>query len=797
LWAGVPVKGAEVLVKNVEGATSANDSTTFYYGFNVTNNLPDGSYWGTNNNTVIYTAVANPVVEYTITYSCNGGTGTIQDQIKGAGATAVLNNGAACTFEGNTITGWNTAADGSGIDYALNGNYSEDADLNLFAVWEANAPVIEEHTYSLEYNANGGTGAPAKQSATTTDDNTEFTISTSTPTFDGHTFIGWSVSETAAAADYQPGDLITVTTATTTLYAVWEVNVPPVVEYTYTLHYNANGGTGAPVEQSMTTAANKVSFNINTATPSRSGYVFKGWSTSSSASTASYQPGGTITVTNTNTTLYAVWAQEHTYTLKYNANGGTGAPADQSITNTASSTTFTISSTKPTRSDYTFKGWSTSSSATKATYQPGDSVKITATTTLYAVWQANKHTYTLKYNANGGSGAPADQSVTNTASSATFTISSTEPTRSGYTFKGWGTSASATTAAYQPGGSITASAATTTLYAVWQVNPPVKVSGITISGTQTINLNSSSPKTTLSATVTPSNAANKSVTWSSSNNNVATVSSTGVVTGVEAGTATITAKANDGSGKSATYKITVNKKVIIIIGASQVARFGGSSYANIQSYTDSSSSNIYKRGNGTLNFVYKSGTGFAYQNGDGWTSAYNIIQKYSGSKSQTTFYVYFPMAGNDIKTYTCGQIGSTNSTIKGYATNFNNKITSARNNGYNVNGLVVSVQPLKPTQATSSYIVSNSNTSKRCSANYRSNYKYYKFNAAMKSIVEGANYANLKYVPLFRDIMDTSDDTHYTFKSGWTSYSTTDGMHWNNDTAVKYLNAMLNKNSAL
>ncbi|MCB6364787.1 Ig-like domain-containing protein [Intestinibacillus massiliensis] len=61
----------------------------------------------------------------------------------------------------------------------------------------------------------------------------------------------------------------------------------------------------------------------------------------------------------------------------------------------------------------------------------------------------------------------------------------------------------------------------------------------------------------LTATVSPSNATNKTVTWSSNDTGVATVSDSGVVKGVKAGTATITAKANDGSGKSATCKITV------------------------------------------------------------------------------------------------------------------------------------------------------------------------------------------------------------------------------------------------
>ena len=66
----------------------------------------------------------------------------------------------------------------------------------------------------------------------------------------------------------------------------------------------------------------------------------------------------------------------------------------------------------------------------------------------------------------------------------------------------------------------------------------------------------------LQATVLPSNATDKSVSWSSSNNSVAEVSSSGLVTAKSTGTATITCKANDGSGKSATCSVTVNSSII-------------------------------------------------------------------------------------------------------------------------------------------------------------------------------------------------------------------------------------------
>ena len=148
------------------------------------------------------------------------------------------------------------------------------------------------------------------------------------------------------------------------------------------------------------------------------------------------------------------------YAIKYNANGGSGAPSSQTKWKDQ---TLKLSTTKPTRTGYSFLGWSTSSTATSATYSAGGNYTANAAATLYAVWKAN--TYTVSYNANGGTGAPASQTKTY---GVNLTLSSTKPTRTNYTFKGWGTTASATTVAYAAGGTYKNNAAIT-LYAIWEL----------------------------------------------------------------------------------------------------------------------------------------------------------------------------------------------------------------------------------------------------------------------------------------------------------------------------------------
>lgn len=156
------------------------------------------------------------------------------------------------------------------------------------------------------------------------------------------------------------------------------------------------------------------------------------------------------------------------YTVSYNANGGSGAPANQTK---YYGQTLTLSTAIPTRTGYAFKGWSTSSSATSATYSAGASYTANAAVTLYAVWQVN--TYIVSYDANGGSGAPASQIKTH---GVKLVLSSTIPTRTNYNFKGWSESSTAASATYSAGGDYTANAAVK-LYAVWElayVKPRIK-----------------------------------------------------------------------------------------------------------------------------------------------------------------------------------------------------------------------------------------------------------------------------------------------------------------------------------
>ena len=213
---------------------------------------------------------------------------------------------------------------------------------------------------------------------------------------------------------------------------------------TYTISYNVNQGYGEFTSQIKTDG---LSLTLSSVKPTRTGYEFLGWSTNPNATTAEYQPGSSFSK-NENTTLYAVW-KATSYTVSYNMNGGNGSISSQTK---MYGQDLILSSTKPTRTGYEFIGWNINSSATSAQYQPNDKYTTNSSVTLYAVWKSN--TYTISYNMNGGSGSINPQIVVYGQS---VTISGVIPTRAGYQFLGWNTSANATVAQYQPGSKYTSS----------------------------------------------------------------------------------------------------------------------------------------------------------------------------------------------------------------------------------------------------------------------------------------------------------------------------------------------------
>lgn len=166
-----------------------------------------------------------------------------------------------------------------------------------------------------------------------------------------------------------------------------------------------------------------------------------------------------VTGTKSSSATSVSVAAKPSYTVSYNANGGSGAPSNQTKWY---GTDLVLSSTKPTKTGYTFKTWYKNSTTSGISYQPGATYSTNSDLALYAVWTPNA--YLVEYNANGGSGAPAPQTKTY---GTDLTLSTTKPTRTDYNFLGWATSASGGVV-YTPGATYINNSAVT-LYAVWEL----------------------------------------------------------------------------------------------------------------------------------------------------------------------------------------------------------------------------------------------------------------------------------------------------------------------------------------
>lgn len=175
------------------------------------------------------------------------------------------------------------------------------------------------------------------------------------------------------------------------------------------------------------------------------------------------------------------------YTISYNLNGGRGNIFDQTHELFETPYAVKISNTIPTKSDYVFLGWSTNSAATSAEYQPGDTIKLSVSSTvLYAVWHSNAtpqepaNGFVLKYDSNGGTDAPAAQSCSSKTAECEFNLTTQIPFRSGYSFTGWSKDPASPTGFYHPGETFKTADRETVLYAIWQkTSAPVSTGAVT------------------------------------------------------------------------------------------------------------------------------------------------------------------------------------------------------------------------------------------------------------------------------------------------------------------------------
>ena len=407
-------------------------------------------------------------VQYTYTFTffdANSGSGGGADggtepaKQNGTSITSVTLSANTLALSGYTFAGWATSNGSTSVAYADSAtiNITSNTTLNLYPVWSAD-------TYTVTYNYNGATSGNGTSSSTYLSGGTAITLPT--PVKTGYTFSGWysdsglTSSIGSAGANYLP----TGSTKSLMAYAKWSANKIDV-------SFNSQGGSSGGKAEVF------VGGELSEPTaPTRAGFTFDGWSTTSNGSVISFNPTYTVNQTN-NFTLYAIWsAVVANFTVTFNSDGGTGSMAPQ-VASTATNLTLNTF----TRTGYSFAGWNTEPFGKGTPYANGASYAFTSDTTLYATWTYSG--YVVSFDAQGGTAV--DQVLLNNGSSISLP---TQPTKSGSTFSGWSLTGSGSIISfpYTP-----ATFSDLTLYAIWS----------TAAFTVTFDSNGGTPVSSESATV--------------------------------------------------------------------------------------------------------------------------------------------------------------------------------------------------------------------------------------------------------------------------------------------------------
>ncbi|MFZ9727125.1 MAG: InlB B-repeat-containing protein, partial [Ilumatobacteraceae bacterium] len=204
----------------------------------------------------------------------------------------------------------------------------------------------------------------------------------------------------------------------------------------------------------------------NTGSLAKTGYTFGGWCTTQPAAGAACagtsQAAASTFAISSNTTLYAVWTAN---TLNVTTDEQSGDTFADTTTTTGASMN---SPGTPTRTGYTFAGWSTTSGGSAITFpythnQTGDF-------TLYALWTVTTYSVTYNGNTNGSGSVPTDSTAYSSGATVTVAGNTGSLAKTGYTFGGWCTTQPAAGAACagtsQAAASTFAISSNTTLYAV-------------------------------------------------------------------------------------------------------------------------------------------------------------------------------------------------------------------------------------------------------------------------------------------------------------------------------------------
>ena len=319
---------------------------------------------------------------YTVSFDPNGGTltgGNASYKMSvGEYYCDVIGTAPTATKSGYTFGGWYCEKYDYTLSLAAGEYFAAGENVTFKAQW-----ISDTAKYTVSYNANGGSGAPASQTKTK---GANLTLTTAVPTRNGYVFAGWATSPNGAVA-YSVADTYK-TDASTTLYAVWCANPAGGVRSFIITADSLNIRNLATTSGSTVLASVPKGTLINATQYYQNGAIVPSVTTYESG-TWGYVTYGNVTGWMSLSPSYSSEAFGIFYNL---TNGGNGTISNQIKTK---GDAFTLDSTVPVRAGYTFAGWSVDPNATVPTYKAGAVYEANEYGFLYDIWQEiHVHNYT-------------------------------------------------------------------------------------------------------------------------------------------------------------------------------------------------------------------------------------------------------------------------------------------------------------------------------------------------------------------------------------------------------------------
>lgn len=387
---------------------------------------------------------------HSVTYHANGAeSGDVPaEQIKVYGETLTLaTNSGSLGITGYTFNGWNTQADNGGTGYAAGSTYSEEQDLDLYAVWRPNTDT----SYTVKHYTQASYSSSSYQLQSTEN---LYGETATTATAVAKSYTGYEVNTTHPSTQ-ESGTIVADGSLVLSLY--YDV-------ITHTVSYDDNeADSGDTPDDQIKVYGQNLQLSSNSGNLQKTGYTFMGWNTQADGNGTDYD-GGDYYTTEEDLTLYAKW--QIPYTITYDANGADSGTAPDDQTKLHDVNVYLSGPNGLEKEGHQLTGWNTESDGSGSHHDLYAFYSTNGDVTLFAEWT---QTYTITYDANGADTGTAPDDQTKLHGRNITVEEKGDLALTNYSFEGWNTEADGSGVTYAAESTYTLNA-DLSLYAIWELD---------------------------------------------------------------------------------------------------------------------------------------------------------------------------------------------------------------------------------------------------------------------------------------------------------------------------------------